>query len=191
MKRTITYEGYLDEAKLGQCLAAIFPNYEFVHDRAVPNASISNRPDYRCDELKLIVEFDGYQHYCQIDTIFKDKLKDSVYTSIGYRIVRIPYFVQLTNDVVKHYFGVSDVDMQINFPHGFIADKGAKLPAEYCSLGIVRFVNELRELHFLQTSIISSLKAKLDKYKGDMSRVLPINMSEYNRELEDLLRDKL
>ena len=25
MKRIITYEGYLDEAKLGQCLAELFP----------------------------------------------------------------------------------------------------------------------------------------------------------------------
>lgn len=189
MKRTITYEGYLDETKLGQCLAEIFPDYEFVHDKAVPNANISNRPDYRCDELKLIVEFDGYQHYCQIDTIFKDKLKDSVYTNLGYRIVRIPYFVQLTNEVVNYYFGVSDVDMQITFPHGFIAEKSAKLPAEYCSLGIVRFMKELRELHFLQPAIIASLKAKLDKYNRDMTRVFPIDVSEYNIELKNLLRN--
>lgn len=188
-KRTISYEGYLDEIKLGQCLAEIFPDYEFIHDKAVPGAGISNRPDYRCEALKLIVEFDGYQHYCQVDTIFKDRLKDEAYASMGYRIVRIPYFVQLTSDVVKYYFGVDDVDMQINFPHGFIADKGAKLPAEYCSLGIIRFMNELRELNFLQTDIISSLKAKLDKYNGDKSRVFPVDVTKYNVELKILLQD--
>ena len=189
MKRVITYDGYLDEKKLGQCLVEIFPDYKFIHDNAVPGSGISNRPDYRCEELKLIVEFDGYKHYCEIDTIFKDRLKDEAYTSMGYRIVRIPYFVQLTSDVVKHYFRVDDVDMQINFPHGFIADKGAKLPAEYCSLGIIRFMNELRELIFLQTDIISSLKAKLDKYNGDKSRVFPVDVCEYNIELENLLQN--
>ena len=189
MKRVITYDGYLDEKKLGQCLAEIFPDYKFIHDNAVPGSGISNRPDYRCEELKLIVEFDGYKHYCEIDTIFKDRLKDEAYTSMGYRIVRIPYFVQLTSDVVKHYFGVDDVDMQINFPHGFIADKGAKLPAEYCSLGIVRFMNELRELIFLRTDIINSLKAKLDKYNGEKSRVFPVDVCEYNIEIENLLQN--
>ena len=189
MKRVITYDGYLDEKKLGQCLVEIFPDYKFIHDNAVPGSGISNRPDYRCEELKLIVEFDGYKHYCEIDTIFKDRLKDEAYTSMGYRIVRIPYFVQLTSDVVKHYFGVDDVDMQINFPHGFIADKGAKLPAEYCSLGIVRFMNELRELIFLRTDIINSLKAKLDKYNGEKSRVFPVDVCEYNIELENLLQN--
>lgn len=187
MKRAISYEGYLDETKLGQALAGIFPDYEFIHDRAVPGAGISNRPDYRCEELKLIVEFDGYQHYCQIDTIFKDRLKDAAYTAMGYRIVRIPYFVQLTTDVVKHYFGVDDVDMQISFPHGFIADKGEKLPSEFCSLGIIRFVTELKELSFLQGNIIQSLRAKIHKYDGDKARVLPVDASCYCEELNCLI----
>lgn len=177
MKRIITYEGYLDEAKLGQCLAELFPNNEFIHDKAVPGAGIGNRPDYRCEELKLIVEFDGYQHYCQVDVIYKDRLKDATYTNMGYRIVRIPYFVQLTSNVVNHYFGVDDVDMQIDFPHGFIADKGEKLPAEFCSLGIARFVDELQELHFIQNDIIRSLKAKIEKYDGDLARVLPLDVA--------------
>ena len=80
---------------------------------------------------------------------------------MGYRIVRIPYSVQLTSNVVNHYFGVDDVDMQIDFPHGFIADKSEKLPAEFCSLGIARFVDELYELHFIQNEIICSLKNKI------------------------------
>ena len=188
MKRTVTYEGYLDEYKLGECLASIFPNNKFVHDKAVPGAGISNRPDYRCDELMLIVEFDGYQHYCQIDTIFKDRLKDSVYTSMGYRIIRIPYFVQLTSDVVAHYFGISDVDMQVNFPHGFIVDKGEKLPAEFCSLGIARFINELHELHFLREAIVRSLNLKIAKYCGDKSHVLPVDMTQFNAELDNILQ---
>jgi hypothetical protein len=187
MKRAISYEGYLDETKLGQALVGIFPDYEFIHDRAVPGAGISNRPDYRCEELKLIVEFDGYQHYCQIDTIFKDRLKDEAYTAMGYRIVRIPYFVQLTSDVVKHYFGVDDVDMQISFPHGFIADKGEKLPSEFCSLGIIRFVTELKELSFMQGDIIQSLRAKIQKYDGDKARVLPVDASRYCEELNCLI----
>lgn len=187
MKRIISYKGYLDEIKLGQCLAEIFPDYKFIHDKTVPGAGISNRPDYRCEELKLIVEFDGYQHYCQIDTIFKDRLKDEAYTSMGYRVVRIPYFVQLTSDVVKHYFGVNDIDIQINFPHGFIADKGEKLPSEFCSLGLIRFMTELQELSFLRGDIIQRLRAKIQKYFGNKARVLPVDSSLYCKELNSLV----
>lgn len=190
MKRIVTYKGYLDEAKLGHCLAELFPNYEFIHDKAVPGAGIGNRPDYRCEELKLIVEFDGFQHYCQVDVIYKDRLKDATYTNMGYRIVRIPYFVQLTSNVVNHYFGVDDVDMQIDFPQGFIADKGEKLPAEFCSLGIARFIDELHELNFIQNEIICSLKNKIKKYNGDSARVLPIEVTLCNKELKVLLESK-
>ena len=50
-------------------------------------------------------------------------------------------------------------------------------------------MNELRELNFLQTDIISSLKTKLNKYNGDKSRVFPVDVTEYNRELKILLQD--
>jgi hypothetical protein len=85
--------------------------------------------------------------------------------------------------VVNHYFGVDDVDMQIDFPQGFIADKGEKLPAEFCSLGIARFVDELQELHFIQDDIIRSLKAKIEKYDGDLARVLPLDVAHCSKTL--------
>lgn len=107
---------------------------------------------------------------------------------MGYRIIRIPYFVQLTSDVVAHYFGMSDVDMQVNFPHGFIVDKGEKLPAEFCSLGIARFINELHELHFLREAIVCSFNLKIEKYGGDKSHVLPIDMTQFNAELDNILQ---
>lgn len=174
-RRMVSYEGYLDETKLGQCLSEIFPEHTFVYNRAVPGSGISNRPDYRCEELKLIVEFDGYQHYCQVDIMHKDMLKDCIYESMGYRIVRIPYYIQLTTDVVEHLFGVSDVEMKVEFPHGFIVDKGEKLPAEFCSLGIIRFAREMEEFAFLQETIVDTLKAKMGKHQGCIAHVLPMD----------------
>mgnify|MGYP003300900943 CR=1 FL=1 len=190
MKRTITYEGYLNEEKLGKCLAELFPNNKFVYNNAVPGSGIRNRPDYRCEELKLIVEFDGHQHYYDMDVISNDRLKDATYTKMGYRIVRIPYFVQLTTDVVAHYFGIEDVDMQVDFPQGFIVDEGEKLPAGFCSLGIARFVNELQELHCIQDDIVRSLKVKIKKHNGDLFRVLPLDVSQCSNALLQLFKIK-
>ncbi len=38
--------------------------------------------------------------------IRKDRANQAVYESFGYKVVRIPYFVQLTKDTVKTLFGV-------------------------------------------------------------------------------------
>ena len=49
---------WLNEEVLGKYLEEIYPEYVFVHDKMVPDSGMKNRPDYRCDELNLIVEFD-------------------------------------------------------------------------------------------------------------------------------------
>lgn len=51
---------YLTESKLTAELKIIYPELEFIHDKIVPNSGIINRPDFSNDELKLIIEFDGY-----------------------------------------------------------------------------------------------------------------------------------
>ena len=46
---------------------------------------------------------------------------------MGYKIIRVPYFVQLSSDVIKQLFGI-DIDYKQIFPHGFIVDKNEVLP---------------------------------------------------------------
>ena len=43
------------------------------------------------------------------------------------KIIRVPYFVQLSSDVIKQLFGI-DIDYKQIFPHGFIVDKNEVLP---------------------------------------------------------------
>ena len=104
---------YLTETTLGVFLQNTFPN-NWVHDKIVPNSNIKNRPDYRCDELKMIVEFDGYLHYTSMKSILNDYKKDEVYKQMGYKIIRIPYFVQLESRTIKMLFG-----LDINFEHQY------------------------------------------------------------------------
>ena len=97
-------EKYLTEMKLGKILNLLFPHEEFIHNKMVPGSGIKNRPDYRCEKLKLIVEFDGYQHYTKCCEIKKDEYKDKAYKKLGYDIVRIPNFIQITTETIKHLF---------------------------------------------------------------------------------------
>ena len=54
--------------------------------------------------------------------------------------MRFPYWVQLDNFTLKHYFDL-DAKIEQSFPHGFITTK--LFPASFCELGIKRFRAEI------------------------------------------------
>lgn len=99
----------LHRTGLNEYLKVIFPDIDdWVHDKAlvltVNNKVCRKRPDYRSEKLKMIVEFDGIQHYTMPDRIKNDVLSTKFYERLGYKVVRIPYFIQLTNKAVKYFF---------------------------------------------------------------------------------------
>ena len=57
----------LHRTGLNEYLAVIFPDTnDWIHDKAlgeVNGEKIRNRPDYRSESLKIIVEFDGLPHH--------------------------------------------------------------------------------------------------------------------------------
>ena len=162
---------YLNEAKLGELLKILFPNNDFIHDKAVPTSTNRRkRPDYRCDELSLIIEFDGFGHYTIAKNIISDIDKDEDYTTLGYKVIRIPYFIQLTKEVILDLFNIELKNDLYNYPHGFI-DKKAVLPADFCELGVTKFREDLVRFSYVKEDIISSLVAH--RKTKDMHIILP------------------
>ena len=100
----------LHRTGLEDYLKVIFPTVDdWIHYKAIGKINdkiYRSRPDYRSEKLKLIIEFDGLQHYTKPDIIEKDLQTTAVYKSFGYKVVRIPYFIQLTQKVVKSLFEV-------------------------------------------------------------------------------------
>lgn len=141
-------KNYLTEELLGYYLKYLFYDMEIVHDKIVPKSGIRNRPDYRIEDIKLIVEFDGDSHFTSSNTILNDISKDYVYKNMGYNIIRIPYWIQLDDVVLWELF--NDYlkkettewsfyeDIASEYPLGFI-DKKAKLPSDYSELGLERY----------------------------------------------------
>ena len=118
------------------------------------------------------MEFDGYRHYFSNSAvILKDLEKDTAFAAVGYRIIRIPYFVQLSTSIVERLFGLKAVGVEQIYPHGFVAEE-ALLPADFCHLGIVRFRQDLDRFEFIRDDIIGSLREKIKRY-GDVRLVLP------------------
>lgn len=94
---------------LEEYLAVIFPEVDdWVHDTPIGILNGKKRrlrPDYRSEKLKLIIEFDGMPHYTSIGRILSDISNTADYEQAGYKVVRIPYFIQMTQEVVKNLFG--------------------------------------------------------------------------------------
>ena len=161
---------YLTEQNLGILFKTLVPHLEFEHNKTVPNSGIKTRPDYRFEELGLIIEFDGNQHYQDANVIFRDKEKDKIYTEMGYRIERVPYFIQMTEEFLCQLFQQPILYKQ-NYPHGFI-DKKAVLPANFCELGIQRFIKDLDRFNLYKYEIITSLHQRIIE-KKEINLVLP------------------
>lgn len=161
---------YLTEKILGEVLKKLYPNNTFIHDKSVPNSGSRRRPDYRCDELMLIVEFDGLHHYVNAEKILNEEEKTNMYESMGYKVIRVPYFVQITTDTIRHLFGIV-FEHEQEYPHGFVDEK-CVLPCDFCELGIEKFQKDLLSFDYILDDITHSLKNKVE-IKGDIRRVLP------------------
>jgi hypothetical protein len=167
---------YLTEANLGIILNELFPDNDFIHDKAVPNSKNKRlRPDFRSDEMKIILEFDGDSHYCKAQRIKTDVFKDDDYKSLGYKVFRIPYFIQMSSELIKMIFD-KDINFKQKYPNGFI-DKKAILPADFCELGVDLFKKDLENFSYCKDDIIKSLNQKIEE-KNDIELVIPTSLKQ-------------
>ena len=161
---------YLTEAKMYFYLKENFQNTNFIYDKPLSDENDLTKnikPDFRYESInikgkniKLIIEFDGEQHYTKALEVLKDNKKDQLYKERGYEVIRFPYFIQLTEEIVEYYFG-KNMKFDNSYKHGFV-DKKAILPSDFCELGIERFMKELNFYNSISskitTSIIETLK---------------------------------
>lgn len=156
---------------LDEYLRIIFPDVDdWMHDKAIGfinGAYCRKRPDYRSESLKLIVEFDGLQHYTSPSNILRDKENTSFYSELGYHVIRIPYFIQLTNKVVEQLFDVV-VDEPL-FPEGIpsLGPKGKNTPAFLCIKGIQRMAEEFLRFPEQYLTNLEYLKSLEEQYLID------------------------
>lgn len=124
-------------------LSVIYPTVnDWIHDETIPDSGRKLRPDYRSESLKMIIEFDGLPHYQQPDTIKQDKEKTAFYSGLGYKVIRIPYFFQLSKSAVKTLFDV-ELDQELfdeRIPS--LGIKGRNTPAFLCGAGVKRMAEE-------------------------------------------------
>lgn len=109
--------------------------------------------------MKLIVEFDGLPHYENPDTIQKDSANQKIYEKHGYKVVRIPYFIQLSNDVVEQLFGVKVKEPLFDDSYPSLGISGRHSPAYLCPAGIKRMAEEFLKFPKQYEVNVRALKA--------------------------------
>jgi hypothetical protein len=166
---TIRIDGYLTELNLSDALQQLTADHWLGNQ--VPVGDTRQRWDmaYRIGGTVTVVEYDGDEHYRHSIKIKADRAKDATARSQGHRLVRFPYWVQLDDLTLKHYFGF-EAKIEQSFPHGFITTK--LFPASFCELGIERFRLELLALpQNVREAVISSLRQRASEY--GLQYVLP------------------
>ena len=142
---------------LAEYLYSIFPGETFVHDAVLDRSELPEgaalrhfRVDYICRARKLAVEFDGVNHYMDTQVCINDSVKDEWLKSAGYAVVRIPYWIQLSGEVIQDLFNIEVKDPYCELEYSFYDPENQKadlniLPGNMCELGRKRFISEFRK----------------------------------------------
>lgn len=151
-------------------LKIIFPKTkDWIHDKALGkiNGKIYKmRPDYRSISLKLIVEFDGLHHYQNPDIIEKDEKNNILYKQLDYKVVRIPYFIQLTNKAVKTLFDKEVSEDLFDETISSLSTNGRNSPAYLCPSGIKRMAEEFKKFPEQYKTNVDFLKQQNIPFKS-------------------------
>ena len=162
-------------------LKVIFPKIDdWVNDKAlgmVNDKHYRSRPDYRSEKLKLIIEFDGLPHYTKPDIIEKDLKNNELYKNFGYKVVRIPYFIQLTNKAVKTLFDVDISEQLFDETISSLGIEGKNTPAYLCPAGVKRMAEEFKMFPEQYKTNIDFLKKQNNPFRSGVEFL----ENEYNK----------
>lgn len=170
----ITIEGYLTETKLATALQQIVGDLWRGGQVLLPGSRRRWDMAFSQNGSLVLVEFDGDAHYRDSLKIKVDREKDRIAEENRMRVVRVPYWVQLDDVTVQHYFLMS-AEIRQTFPHGFISTK--LFPASFCELGIERFKHDLQALPSpVRDDVIRSLRERSEE--NGLEYVLPSQLRE-------------
>ncbi|MFL5243174.1 MAG: hypothetical protein ACJ8FY_13800 [Gemmataceae bacterium] len=170
----VVIESYLTEAKLAVAIAQLVGDAWAGGQVKLPGSRRRFDMAFLDHSTKVLVEYDGDEHYRDSMKIKADRQKDKLATENGMRLVRIPYWVQLDQTMARHWFGL-EADIEQSFPHGFITTK--LFPASFCELGIARFRRELNSLPTtVRDAVVASLRERIAEH--GVEYVLPADLRE-------------
>jgi very-short-patch-repair endonuclease len=165
-------ENFLNEHNLGKLLSELYPCEVFQRGKQVTGSGCRMRPDFQCEKMKMLVEFDGFRHYTDSEKVFFDRIYSEHFERLGLKVVRIPYFVQPCASTVKILFDL-DVEYPQKYPHGF-QDENIVPPADFCCAGIERFLEDLERFSCIKdgnSEFFETVGEKVGPYRQSVASV--------------------
>jgi len=157
--------GYLTQRKLEQLLKEISGEAWLGKELRLPNSRRRWDMAFKRGSTIFVVEYDGDEHCRNSLKIKTDIEKDETAKKLGYKVVRVPYWIQIDSEMLEHYFGIKN-EIEQDFPHGFISTK--VFPASFCEKGIERFQTELVSLpSTVKNNVLQSLREKAKEHGID------------------------
>ena len=133
---------YLTEFKLKDFITLNIMKFNTLKEEILFNKKLDKfYPDIYLPKDNLIIEFDGYSHFNSIKTQKLDIAKNEYCKLNSLRIIRIPYFIQLSKESIRHYFNI-DIEYAQSYSHGFIDNKALR-PDDFNLIGLNLFKNIL------------------------------------------------
>lgn len=189
----------LSQQSLGDCLN-IFYEKKFEPKKSKPYFDdVSNRnshfeADWLCEELKLIYEYDGPDHYNNVWKINRDRRKQ-IKLSKEYKIITIPFYFQITKNIAKFLFKECYSDKKyskvIKKLYGANDESEILAPgwhrthntvANFVEQGIDRFLEEMDKY---PPSLKSQVKHSLDLFikdsNGQGNLIVPKHHKAFNK----------
>ena len=192
--------GEMTEANLLIVASIFWPEGEWDKQKRFYYDPVNRRKFYKVDcyseTMKMIWEYEGPDHYENVWKLKRDTERQSYFEAAGYRFLRWPYYLQLTRDVARHYFGDAYSDKKnleaIATVYG-VADQNSVLspglhtskntPANFVPRGVRRF---FQELNSLPDSVAAQVAESLRRYIAELDdRYLVIGEQP---EFEELLK---
>ncbi|GHT41766.1 hypothetical protein FACS189443_3990 [Planctomycetales bacterium] len=112
----------------------------------------------------VIVEFDGAQHYTKPTQIRKDDERDEYHKSLGYTVVRIPYFIQLTKKAVKTLFGADVKEELFDVKNATFGEDGVYSPACLPKCGLERMAKVFLDFQEQYDNSVEKLESLNDEF---------------------------
>jgi hypothetical protein len=147
----LKYEGYLTETKLYDIICDFCQQVGI--EKPISQFKIGKfKIDVviKINDTMFAIEFDGYRHFNNTITMKRDIEKNIQWANqYNTQIIRIPYYIQLTEEVFNYLFEeiieilFIKVDIKQDYLHGFI-DKMALLPCDFNELGQKLFIKNMR-----------------------------------------------
>jgi hypothetical protein len=115
--------------------------------------------DCYSERMKIIWEYEGPDHYNNVWKLKRDDERKKYFETLGYEFLRWPYYLQLTEDVAKHFFK-NDFSMEkfqeafqtiykVDSPDLILSPglhQSKHTPANFVANGVRRFFAELDAL---------------------------------------------